>query len=110
VGQACVIGDNRPYLTALLVLDGQVAPAWAAGRGVAGTTVAELAACAPVREELERAVAEVNARVSRVENIRRWTILPTEWTAESEELTPTLKLKRRVIRDKYAQVIASLYE
>ncbi len=109
VGQACVIGDNRAYLTALLVLDGQVAPAWAASRGVPGTSVAELAASAAVRDELERAVAEVNARVSRVENIRRWTVLQTEWTAESEELTPTLKLKRRVIRDKYAVVIEELY-
>jgi long-chain acyl-CoA synthetase len=109
VGQACVIGDNRPYLTALLVLDGQVVPAWAAARGIAGASIAELAGNSAVREELERAVAEVNERVSRVESIRRWTVVPTEWTAESEELTPTLKLKRRVIRDKYAALIDSLY-
>lgn len=109
VGQACVIGDNRPYLTALLVLDGQVAPVWAQAHGIAATTVAELAQSSAVREELERAVAGVNERVSRVENIRRWRVVPTEWTAESEELTPTLKLKRRVINQKYAALIEEMY-
>jgi len=109
VGQACVIGDNRAYLTALLVLDGQIAPAWAAAHGIPGTTVPELAAHPKVREELERAVAGVNERVSRVENVRRFAIVPAEWTAESEELTPTMKLKRRVIHDKYATVIDELY-
>jgi long-chain acyl-CoA synthetase len=109
IGQACVIGDNRAFLTALLVLDGQVAPVWAAAKGIAGASVAELAQSSAIREELERAVAGVNERVSRVENIRRWRVLQTEWTAESEELTPTLKLKRRVIHDKYATVIDEMY-
>ncbi len=109
VGQACVIGDNRAYLTALLVLDGQVAPAWAQARGIGATSVAELAQSSAVREELERAVAGVNERVSRVESIRRWRVVQTEWTAESEELTPTLKLKRRVIHEKYAAVIEEMY-
>ena len=62
-----------------------------------------------VAAEVERAVAAVNERVSRVENIRRWTILPSEWTPESEELTPTLKLKRRIIVDKYARAISDMY-
>jgi len=109
VGQACVIGDNRAYLTALLVLDGQVAPAWAQARGIAVTTVAELASNSAVREELEHAVAGVNEKISRVENIRRWRVVPTEWTAESEELTPTMKLKRRVIHEKYAAIIDEMY-
>jgi long-chain acyl-CoA synthetase len=109
IGQACVIGDNRAYLTALIVLDGQVAPAWAAARGIAGHSIAELAVHSEVAAEVERAVAAVNERVSRVENIRRWTILPSEWTPESEELTPTLKLKRRVILHKYAAAIAEMY-
>jgi long-chain acyl-CoA synthetase len=109
IGQACVIGDNRAYLTALIVLDGQVAPAWAAARGIAGHSIAELAVHSEVAAEVERAVAAVNERVSRVENIRRWTILPSEWTPESEELTPTLKLKRRIIVDKYARAISDMY-
>jgi long-subunit acyl-CoA synthetase (AMP-forming) len=110
IGQACVIGDNRSYLTALIVLDGQVAPAWAAARGIARTAIADLAGHPDVQADIARSVAAVNDRVSRVENIRKWTILPTEWTAESEELTPTLKLKRRVITDKYAAAIAAMYE
>jgi long-subunit acyl-CoA synthetase (AMP-forming) len=109
VGQACVIGDNRPYLVALLVLDGQVAPAWAAARGIAAKTLAELSEHPEVRTELERAVAATNERISRVESIRRWTVVSTEWTAESEELTPTMKLKRRVIATKYAAAIDELY-
>jgi long-chain acyl-CoA synthetase len=109
VGQACVIGDNRSYLTALIVLDGQVGPVWAAAHGIAGRTVAELSADPDVQAEIARAVAAVNERVSRVESIRKWTVLPTEWTAESAELTPTLKLKRRVINERYANEIASMY-
>jgi len=110
IGQACVIGDNRAYLTALIVLDGQNAPAWAAAHGLGGPSIAELAGHAEVAAEVARAVAAVNERVSRVESIRKWTILPAEWTAESAELTPTLKLKRRVIRDKYEKVIDAMYD
>jgi len=109
IGQACVIGDNRPYLTALIVLDGEVAPSWARARGIGAITLAELVTHEAIREELERAVVSVNARVSRVENVRRWTIVANEWTAESDELTPTLKLKRRVIADRYADLIEALY-
>jgi long-chain acyl-CoA synthetase len=109
IGQVCVIGDNRSYLSALFVLDGQVAPVWAAARGIAYHSFAELTSHPEVRAEIERTVAALNERVSRVENIRRWTILPAEWTAESEELTPTLKLKRRVILQKYAPAIDEMY-
>jgi long-chain acyl-CoA synthetase len=109
IGQACVVGDNRAYLTALIVLDSQAAPAWAAAHGVAAHAIAELAAHPAVQAEVARAVAAVNERVSRVENLRKWTILPSEWTAETEELTPTLKLKRRVILSRYASAIEAMY-
>jgi long-chain acyl-CoA synthetase len=109
VGQACVVGDKRAYLTALIVLDGQFAPAWAAARGVTGQALADLASHPEIVAEVARGVAAVNERVSRVENIRKWTILPGEWTAESEELTPTLKLKRRVIVNKYTAEIDAMY-
>ncbi|MHB8513143.1 MAG: AMP-dependent synthetase/ligase [Actinomycetota bacterium] len=109
IGQACVIGDNRAYLSALIVLDGEVAPAWARSHGIEGSSIAELSAHPEIVSEIERAVGVVNESVSRVENVRRWTILPAEWTAESEELTPTLKLKRRVINDKYSKEIETLY-
>ena len=109
IGQACVIGDRRAYLTALIVLDPEVAPAWAASKGIAASSVAELAGDPDVVAEVQRAVDETNRQVSRVENVRKITILPAEWTAESDELTPTLKLKRRVINEKYAEDIESMY-
>lgn len=109
IGQACVIGDNKPYLSALIVLDGEVAPLWAQSKGIDAATIADLARHPDVHAEVERAIHAVNDRVARVENIRRWTLLDAEWTAESEELTPTMKLKRRVIGDKYAEEIDKLY-
>jgi long-subunit acyl-CoA synthetase (AMP-forming) len=108
VGQACVVGDRRRYLVALLVLDPEVAPAWAAGRGLP-TGLAELAAAGEVRAELERGVAEINARVSKVEGIKKFAILPDEWLPDSPQLTATMKLKRRGILSTYAPVIESLY-
>jgi long-chain acyl-CoA synthetase len=109
VGQACVIGDRRAYLTALIVLDPEVAPAWAKAKGIEAAAVAELASHPDVVAEIQRAVDTANDQISRVENVRRFTILPAEWTPESEELTPTMKLKRRVILDKYADEIESMY-
>ena len=109
VGQAAAIGDRRPYISALIVLDQEVAPIWAQRAGIEGQSLAELAVNPTVREAVAKAVESVNARVSNVEGIKRFTILPVEWTAESEELTPTLKLKRRVIFEKYAAEIEEMY-
>ncbi|MDQ1520365.1 MAG: long-chain acyl-CoA synthetase, partial [Actinomycetota bacterium] len=89
IGQACVIGDNRPFICALVVLDTDIAPTWAKSRGIDTTTLAELAEHPDVREEIERQVGEANARFSRVEQIKKFTILPHEWVPDSEELTPT---------------------
>jgi len=94
---------------ALIVLDGEVARAWARHNGLEGSDPDALAAHPQVRAEVEQAIAATNARVSRPEQIKRFTILPTEWTADSEELTPTLKLKRRVIHAKYRAEIEALY-
>jgi long-chain acyl-CoA synthetase len=110
VGQACAIGDRRPYVSALIVLDQQAATIWAKKAGIAFSSLAELAQNQAVQAEIEKMVQNVNARVSQVEGIKRVTILPAEWTAESEELTPTLKLKRRVILQKYAREIEEMYE
>jgi long-chain acyl-CoA synthetase len=109
VGQACVVGDGRKYVAALLVLDGEVAPGWAKEKGISFQGVADLASEERVLEELETAVNDANQHVSQVEQIKRWSILPTEWTVDSDELTPTLKLKRRVIHQKYADEIEALY-
>jgi long-chain acyl-CoA synthetase len=109
IGQTCVIGDNRPFISALVVLDPDIAPAWAKSHGIEVTTFAELADRPEVREEVEREVAEANARFSRVEQIKKFTILHHEWLPDSEELTPTMKLKRRGVLSKYADQIESMY-
>jgi long-chain acyl-CoA synthetase len=108
IGQALAYGDRRPYLVALLTLDGGVAPVWAKARGIEGS-LAELAANPEVLAEVGSAVSAANEKLARVQQIKYWELLPVEWTAESEELTPTLKLKRRVVHAKYADVIDSLY-
>jgi long-chain acyl-CoA synthetase len=109
IGQALAYGDRRPYIVALLTLDGEVAPAWARARGIEAGSLAELAERPEVAHEVAAAVAAANARLARVQQVKYWRLLPVEWTAESEELTPTLKLKRRVVHAKYADVIDSLY-
>jgi long-chain acyl-CoA synthetase len=108
VGQAAVIGDQRPYMSALLVLDPDAAPAWAAAHGIQGS-VTELATHPDVLAEIEAGVRAVNDGFSQVEQIKRWKLLPAEWLPDSEELTPTMKLKRRGINAKYAEDIEALY-
>jgi long-subunit acyl-CoA synthetase (AMP-forming) len=109
VGQALVYGDDRPYVVALIVLDHELAPAWAASNGLGGD-LATLAAHEQVLAELQLAVDAVNQRLARIEQVKRFEVLPVEWTAESEELTPTLKLRRRIIHAKYAEHIDALYQ
>jgi long-chain acyl-CoA synthetase len=109
VGQALAYGDNRPYVVALVVLDHEMVPAWAARNDVAATALAELAAHEQVLQEVQRAVDAANQRLARAEQVKRFEVLPVEWTAESEELTPTLKLRRRIIHAKYAERIDALY-
>jgi long-chain acyl-CoA synthetase len=94
---------------ALLTLDGEAAPAWARARGIPADCLAALASDPRVLAEVAAGVAAANERLARVQQVKRWRLLPVEWTAETEELTPTLKLKRRVVHAKYADVIESLY-
>ncbi|HEY7147683.1 MAG TPA: AMP-dependent synthetase/ligase [Streptosporangiaceae bacterium] len=110
VGQALAYGDRRPYVVALLTLDGEVAPAWAKARGIEASSLAALAEQPEVLAAVAEAVGHANSQLARVQQVKSWRLVPVEWTAESEELTPTLKLKRRVIHAKYADVIAALYE
>jgi long-chain acyl-CoA synthetase len=109
IGQALSFGDRRPYVVALLTLDGDVAPAWARARGIDAPSLAGLAEEPAVLEAVGEAVEAANRRLARVQQVKKWRLLPVDWTAESEELTPTLKLKRRVVHAKYADVIDSLY-
>jgi long-chain acyl-CoA synthetase len=109
IGQALAYGDRRPYVVALLTLDGEAAPAWAKARGITAGSLAELACDPQVLAEVAAGVAAANERLARVQQVKRWRLLPVEWTAETEELTPTLKLKRRIVHAKYADIIDSLY-
>ncbi|MQY08598.1 AMP-dependent synthetase/ligase [Actinomadura macrotermitis] len=109
IGQALAYGDRRPYVVALITLDGEVAPVWAAAHGVDTTDLAALAEHPAVLEEVGAAVRDANRRLARVQQVKRWRLLPAEWTAESEELTPTLKLRRRVVHAKYTDAIEGLY-
>jgi long-chain acyl-CoA synthetase len=110
IGQACVIGDGRPFVSALLVLDPEVAQAWGRQHGLENASVAELAEHPDMRAEIEQCVAEANKRFSNVEQVKKFALLGEEWLPDSEELTPTMKLKRRGIHAKYADVIESLYQ
>ena len=109
IGQAVVIGDRRKFISALIILAPDVAPVWARAHGIEVASVAELARHPAMMEAIRRALAEVNTHVSSVEQIKRFTILGNEWTTESEELTPTLKVKRRVVDRKYAPQIDAMY-
>jgi long-chain acyl-CoA synthetase len=109
VGQAAVIGDRRAFVTALLVLDPDTARSWASRHGIAGASLEELARNPDLVAELQSAVDIANREVSLAEQVRKFRVLPVEWTVESGELTPTLKLKRRVVAERYADDIEDLY-
>ena len=109
IGQACAIGDQRPFVSALVVLDPEVAPMWARDQGIAFDGLADLAVHPAVVAEVERGVQEVMGAFNNAEAVKRVTVLGEEWLPDSEELTPTSKLKRRGIHARYADEIAALY-
>jgi long-chain acyl-CoA synthetase len=109
IAQACAIGDQRPFVSALVVLDGEVAPAWAKERGIQFSSLAELAEHPDVVAEVHKGVEEAMAGFNNAERVKKVKILHQEWLPDSEELTPTSKLKRRGIHAKYAEEIAELY-
>jgi long-subunit acyl-CoA synthetase (AMP-forming) len=109
IGQVCCIGDARPFNTALIVLDSDFAPGWAAQHGVADTSLEALAADERVRAAVQEGVAAANAKLARVEQIKRFHLVAGDWLPGGDELTPTMKLKRRPIAEKYAAEIEALY-
>ncbi|MGI5175311.1 AMP-dependent synthetase/ligase [Dactylosporangium sp. CA-152071] len=109
IGQAVTIGDRRPYITALIVLDEEVAPVWATSQGLADVDLAALAADPAVHAAVSAVVASVNERLSRPEQIKTFRIMPSSWTPETGELTPSLKLRRRIVSSKHATVIEEMY-
>jgi long-subunit acyl-CoA synthetase (AMP-forming) len=109
VSQAVVVGDRRNYLAALITLDPQRAPLEAEAAKSPARTPQELAGCPLFRAHLEKQIEAVNANLARYETIKKFVILPAELSIEAGELTPTMKLKRRVVYQKYAAEIESLY-
>ena len=108
VSQAIVVGDRQPYIAALITLDPEELPKWAAEQGLPGD-VDELAGDEQVRELIQGVVDDVNAERSRYEQIKRFAILPRDFTMDDGELTPTLKLKRRVVAEHFAGELEELY-
>ena len=109
IGQACAIGDARPYNVALIVLDADFAPIWAEREGIEARDLAELAKDPRVRAAVQEGVDAANARLARVEGIKRFALVEGDWLPGGDELTPTMKLKRKPIGEKYAEVISGLY-
>ena len=108
ISQAVVIGEARPYLTALLTLDAEAVARWASERGKLGE-IELLVADPDVQAEVAASVARVNDERSRIEGIKRWRILPRDFTVDAGELTPTLKVKRNVVAAHYADEVRELY-
>jgi long-chain acyl-CoA synthetase len=109
IGNAVAIGDGRPYNTALIVLDADFAPLWAQQQSIEDTSLEALAHDERVRAEIEQAVEAANAKLARVEQIKKFAIVEGDWLPGGDELTPTMKLKRKPIAEKYDETIASMY-
>ena len=109
IGQACTIGDGRPYNTALIVLDADFAPAWAAKQGIEDASLEALAEDERMRAAVQEGVDAANGRLARVEGIKKFTIVRGDWLPGGDEITPTMKLKRKPIAEKYADEIEAMY-
>jgi long-chain acyl-CoA synthetase len=109
IGVACCIGDGRSYNTALVVLDADFAPGWAKQNGLGDLSLAELAAVPEVVAAVQAGIDAANQRLARVEQIKKFTIVPGDWLPGADELTPTMKLKRKPIAQKYADEIDAMY-
>ncbi|WP_222844266.1 AMP-binding protein [Aldersonia kunmingensis] len=109
VGSVVAIGDSRPFITALIVLDPEVAAAKAAILGVEAVDLRGVAEHPDVVAEIDAAIARANAQLARIEQVKRHSVIADIWMPGGTELTPTMKLRRRPIADKYASVIEDLY-
>jgi len=109
VAQAVVVGDRKKFLAALLTLDPERVAEDAKTAGSPATTTAEAAGCPKFQAWLDSEIAKVNERLARVQTIKKFTVLPTELTVEGGELTPTMKVKRKVVNERYAPQIKAFY-
>jgi long-chain acyl-CoA synthetase len=106
IGQAVVIGDRRKFLSALLTLDETGAAAFAASNGI---SVSELPTHGDCIAEIQKGVDSVNSQFAQVEHIRKFTLLPSQFSMEAGELTPTMKIKRRIVNENYIAQIDAMY-
>ena len=109
IGQACCIGDARPYNTAVIVLDADFAPQWAAQHGLEGKALEALATEPEMVRAIQAGIDEANNHLARVEQIKKFTIVRGDWVPGGDELTPTMKLKRKPIVAKYEAEIEAMY-
>jgi long-subunit acyl-CoA synthetase (AMP-forming) len=109
IGQVAAIGDQRPFNTALIVLDADFAPAWAAKQGIEDASLESLAGDEQMRDAVQQGVDKANQQLARVEQIKKFTIVPGDWEPGGDELTPTMKLKRKPIAEKYSDEIEAMY-
>lgn len=110
VGQVVVVGDQKPFISALVTLDSEMLPVWLNNNGEdAGMSLEEASTNAAVLAEVQRAVDAANENVSRAESIRKFTILTSELTEESGHLTPKLSIKRNIILQDFAPLIEAMY-
>ena len=110
VGQVVVVGDQKPFISALVTLDSEMLPTWLSNNGLpADMPLTEAAKNSAVRAEVQRAIDIANKHVSRAESIRKFTILPTEWTEASGHLTPKMSIKRNVILEDFSADVDNLY-
>ncbi|HVN52213.1 MAG TPA: long-chain fatty acid--CoA ligase [Acidimicrobiales bacterium] len=109
VGQAMAVGDDRPFVAALVVLDPEVAPVWARAHGIEADSLADLARTPEVVAEVESSLADAMAGFNNAERVKKVTVLGEEWLPDSDVLTPTSKLKRRGVLARYHDEIDALY-
>lgn len=104
-----VVGDQQPYIACLVTLDPEALGPWLTEKGRPGLPVAALVEDPDLLAEIQGAVDEANRAVSKAEAIRRFSVLAVDWTEEAGQLTPSLKLKRRVVMAEFADDVAALY-
>ena len=109
IGQICLIGDRRHFNTALILLEPDFAPAWAAQNGLENESLIELASNEQLIAAIQAGVDAGNEKLARVEQVKKFTILSDQWVPGGNELTPTMKLRRKAISDRYVDVIDEMY-
>ena len=110
ISQAMCVGDQQPFIAALITIDPEAFPAWKSRNGKDDSaSVADLAEDPDLKAEIELAVKDANEAVSKAEAIRKFRILPVDFTEDTGELTPTMKVKRKVVAEKFATDIEALY-